>query len=310
VTALGPRPRYLETRCRTALNRVEGMDFRWSLNPYRGCVHACHYCFARRYHAFLDLSAGEDFSGIIFVKVNIPQVLRWEVGAAGWKGEPIAIGTATDPYQPIEGKYRLTRACLEVLCARGNPISLVTKGSMVVRDADVLADLARRAPCCVYVSIATLDPEVWRKMEPGTPPPWQRLRAMERLAAAGVPTGVLLAPIVPGLTDSPPHLEAVVRAAAEHGARFLEAALLHLRPGVREHFLAWLEAAFPSLLPTYRRLYRGAYVPWRLQAAVLARVEGFKGRYGLGERAMPPAPPRQLDLLCQGEALGAASAGG
>lgn len=288
--------RYQEVRCRTALNRVEGMDFRWSLNPYRGCSHSCHYCFARRYHAFLDLSAGDDFSGIVFVKVNIPQVLRWEVWSPTWRREHITIGTATDPYQPIEGKYRLTRSCLEVLCQVANPVSVVTKGTMVVRDADVLADLSRRATCSVCFSVPTLDAEVWRKMEPGTPPPWKRLQAMERLAQAGVRVGVLVAPIVPGLTDSLPHLAQVVRAAADRGAYFLGAALLHLRPGVREHFLSWLEQEFPSLSPIYQRLYTGAYVPWRFQAAVLAQVEGLKQRYGLGEQVEPPAAPRQLAL--------------
>ncbi|MFN3973678.1 MAG: radical SAM protein [Dehalococcoidia bacterium] len=288
--------RYQEVRCRTALNRVEGMGFRWSLNPYRGCSHSCHYCFARRYHAFLDLSAGDDFSGIVFVKVNIPQVLRWEVWSPTWRREHITIGTATDPYQPIEGKYRLTRSCLEVLCQVANPLSVVTKGTMVVRDADVLADLSRRATCSVCFSVPTLDAEVWRKMEPGTPPPWKRLQAMERLAQAGVRVGVLVAPIVPGLTDSLPHLARVVRAAAERGAYFLGAALLHLRHGVREHFLAWLEQEFPHLRPIYHRLYTGAYVPWRFQAAVLAQVEGLKQRYGLVEQEGHPSAPRQLAL--------------
>lgn len=293
---MSARARYQEVRCRTALNRVEGMDFRWSLNPYRGCVHSCHYCFARRYHAFLDLSAGDDFSGVVFVKVNIAQVLRWEVESPSWRREHVAVGTATDPYQPIEGKYRLTRACLEVLCRVANPMSLVTKGTMVVRDADVLADLSRRASCSVCFSVPTVNGEVWRRMEPGTPPPWKRLQAMERLAQAGVRVGVLVAPIVPGLTDSLPHLAQVVRAAAAHGAYFLGAALLHLRPGVREHFMAWLEEEFPHLRPLYRRLYTGAYVPWRFQAAVLAQVEGLKRRYSLEEREGPCSAPQQLAL--------------
>ncbi|GBD10592.1 hypothetical protein HRbin23_00236 [bacterium HR23] len=293
---MGARARYQEIRCRSALQRVLGMGFRWSLNPYRGCVHSCHYCFARRYHAFLDLSAGEDFSGIIFVKANIPQVLRWEVGSPTWRREEVVIGTATDPYQPIEGKYRLTRSCLEVLAQVSNPVSLVTKGTLVVRDGDVLADLSRRASCSVCFSVPTLDAEVWRRMEPGTPPPWKRLWAMERLAQAGVRVGVLIAPIVPGLTDAPASLARVVRSAREHGAYFLGASLLHLRPGVREHFLEWLEGEFPHLRPLYQRLYTGAYVPWRYQAAVLAQVEGLKQRYRLEEKGSAPPIPQQLVL--------------
>ncbi|MCS7207251.1 MAG: radical SAM protein [Dehalococcoidia bacterium] len=292
---MNARARYQEIRCRTALNRVEGMGFRWSLNPYRGCVHSCHYCFARRYHAFLDLSAGEDFSGIVFVKVNIPQVLRWEVWSPTWRKEEVVIGTATDPYQPIEGKYRLTRSCLEVLCQVANPMSLVTKGTMVVRDTDVLADLSRRAGCSVCISVPTLDTAIWRRMEPGTPPPQKRLWAVERLAQAGVRAGVLIAPIVPGLTDGPFQLAQVVRAAKEHGASFVGASLLRLQSGVREHFLQWLGGEFPHLRPIYQRLYTGAYVPWRFQSAVLARVEGLKQRYGLAERPQPGASaPRQL----------------
>lgn len=293
---MSARVRYQEVHCRSALNRVEGMGFQWSLNPYRGCVHSCHYCFARRYHTFLDLSVGEDFSSVIFVKVNIPQVLRWEVESPGWKREQVSIGTATDPYQPIEGKYRLTRSCLEVLCQVSTPVVVVTKGTLVVRDADVLADLSHRASCSVCFSIPTLDAEVWRKMEPGTPPPQKRLQAMEYLGKCGVRSGVLVAPIVPGLTDSSSRLAEVVRAAAAHGAFFIGASLLHLRQGVREHFLGWLEQEFPHLRPVYQRLYTGAYVPWRFQAAVLARVEGLKQRYGLAEGKRGLSHPQQLAL--------------
>jgi len=276
------RPHYEEVLCRRALNRVEGMGFRWSLNPYRGCVHGCHYCFARRYHAYLDLDAGADFTGVILVKVNLPERLREEVFAPSWRREPIAVGTATDPYQPIEGKYRLTRRCLEVLAERANPLTLVTKGTMAVRDEDLLAHLARRASVTVCFSIATLDLEVWRRLEPGTPPPHQRLRAMERLAQAGVRTGVLLAPVVPGLTDAPHRLEEVVRSASAHGAHFVETQVLHLRPGVREQFLDFLARAYPSLLPRYSAWYAGsAYAPSSLRRRVAETLADLRARYGL-----------------------------
>lgn len=288
------RPHYEEVLCRRALNRVVGMGFRWSLNPYRGCVHGCHYCFARRYHSFLDLSAGEDFTGVILVKVNVAERLREEVFAPSWRREPIALGTATDPYQPIEGKYRLTRRCLEVLAERANPVTLVTKGTMVVRDLDLLTHLARRASVAVCFSVATLDPEVWRRLEPGTPPPHRRLQAMERLARAGVRAGVLLAPVVPGLTDAPAQLEAVVRSAAEHGAHFVEAQVLHLRPGVREHFLAFLARDYPALVPRYASWYPGAYAPPFLRRRVEGVLAGLRARHGLGRRAEPG--PVQLTL--------------
>jgi hypothetical protein len=167
------------------------MAFAWSINPYKGCVHGCHYCFARRYHSFIDLDVGDDFTGIILVRVNAPEVLRRELAKRSWKREMVALGTATDPYQPIEGKYRLTRGILEALRDFRTPVSIITKGSMVVRDIDVLADLQQRAGCTVSFSTTTLDEDTWRRLEPGTPPPLQRLRAMQRLAEAGVNAGVI-----------------------------------------------------------------------------------------------------------------------
>ena len=259
------RVHYEEIHCQSALNRVQGMGFRWSLNPYRGCVHGCHYCFARRFHGYFDLDASQDFSSVIFVKVNAPKVLRWELSRRSWQRETVVVGTATDPYQPIEGKYRVTRGCLEVFCQRRSPVSLITKGTMIVRDIDVLADLARRAGCTVCFSVPTMDAELWHKLEPGTPPPWKRLWAMERLVQAGVTAGVLLAPIVPGITDGENRLEAVVRAAADHGARFLGANTLYLKGGTKEHFLGFLEREYPHLQEMYRRLYPGGYAPKRFR---------------------------------------------
>jgi DNA repair photolyase len=276
--------RYVETRAKTVLNAVRGMGFGWSANPYRGCVHGCHYCFARRYHTYLDLGAGEDFSGVILVKVNAVEVLRAELERPGWRRGMVAVGTATDPYQPIEGRYRLTRGMLEALAEARTPASVVTKGPMVIRDRDVLAAVRDRAGVSVCVSLTTLDPDLWRRLEPGTAPPRQRLRAVAALAAAGIPVGVLLAPIVPGLTTDRSNLEAVVRGAAEHGAGFLGAGVLHLEPSVREHFDGFLAAEAPDLLPLYRRLYPGTRAPAGVEQSLGATVAELRERYGLAER--------------------------
>jgi DNA repair photolyase len=272
------------------------MGFHWSANPYRGCVHGCHYCFARRYHAYLELGTGEDFSGVIFVKVNAPAVLRAELSRRGWRRGLVALGTATDPYQPIEGRYRLTRGMLEALADARTPASVVTKGPMVIRDRDVLQGVRDRAGVSVCVSLTTLDEDRWRRLEPGTAPPRQRLRAVAALAAAGIPVGVLLAPIVPGLTTDHANLEAVVRGAAEHGANFLGAGVLHLEPGVREHFDEFLSTDAPELVPLYGRLYPATRAPAGVQRTLEARVAELRQRYGLAARpAAPPDDERRLD---------------
>src|SRR5262245_26212240 len=275
--------RYVETQAKSLLNAVQGMGFRWSVNPYRGCVHGCHYCFARRYHSYLDLGTGDDFTGVILVKVNAVSVLREELSRAGWQRQMVAVGTATDPYQPIEGRYRLTRGILEALAEARTPASVVTKGPMVVRDRDVLRAVRDRAAVSVCVSLTTLEPDLWRRLEPGTAPPRQRLRAVASLAAAGIPVGVLLAPIVPGLTTHHANLEAVVRGAAEHGASFLGAGVLHLEPGVREHFDSFLSADAPELLPLYRRLYPGTRAPAGVQESLEAKVAELRQRHGLAD---------------------------
>jgi DNA repair photolyase len=248
-------------------------------------VHGCHYCFARRYHAYLDLGVGDDFTGVILVKVNAVSVLRAELARPAWRRELVAVGTATDPYQPIEGRYRLTRGILAALAESRTPASVVTKGPMVVRDIDVLRDARDRAGVTVCMSLTTLDRDLWRRLEPGTAPPHQRLRAVASLTAAGIRAGVLLAPIVPGLTTDRSNLEAVVRAAAEHGAAFLGTGVLHLEPGVREHFTEFLRADTPALLPFYQRLYRGgAYAPSRVQDALGVTVDELRRRYRLTDR--------------------------
>lgn len=275
------RAHYEEIQCKSVLNRVHNMGFGWSINPYRGCVHSCHYCFARRYHGYFDLNAGEDFTGIIFVKVNAPSVLRQELSRPSWRRGMVALGTATDPYQPIEGKYRITRGILEALRDYRTPVGIVTKGTMVVRDIDVLGELARRAACTVCFSVTTLDRGVWRRLEPGTPPPQQRLRAMQRLAEAGIHAGVLLAPVVPGVTDTLANLEEVVRGAAQHGARFLGASVLYLKPGVKEHFGDFLQREYPQLIPRYRWMFPGAYASKGYVRQVQDLVGALQQRYGV-----------------------------
>ena len=297
---MSARARYEEIECRTAMNRVQGMDFRWSLNPYRGCVHGCHYCFARRYHSYYDLNPGSDFTGLIFVKTNVAEVLAQELSRPSWRREQVAMGTATDPYQPIEGKYRLTRRCLEVFVEWRSPLSLITKGTMAIRDVDVLQELARRVECTACFSITTMDAELAGKLEPGTPPPAKRLQAVERLVQSGVKAGVALAPIIPGITDDRANLEDVARSAASHGARFLWGNLLYLKPGTKEHFLDFVRRDYPGLLNDFQRLYPGAYAPKSAQSQVRRRVEGLKRAYVLDEPRFQatdaPRQPRQLEF--------------
>jgi DNA repair photolyase len=292
---------YREEPCRSALNRVQGMPFGWSLNPYMGCVHRCTFCYVRAFELRADRPADERYGTSIRVKTNVAEVLRRELARPSWQREGIAIGAATDPYQPAEGRYRLTRACLEVLAEAENPFGLITRGPMIVRDVDVLAAASRRADVSVTFSIPTLDPEIWRRTEPGTAPPRQRLRALRRLVDAGIKAGVGMAPILPGLTDKPELLAEVVRAARAAGATGVWANLLYLKPGTKEHFLAALERDWPELLPQYELLYaRRAYLPAektspvREQVRELARVHGVRDRRRV--RLEPPAPAEQLSL--------------
>src|SRR5439155_9100834 len=192
------RARYQEVACRSALNRVRGMPFEWTLNPYRGCTHGCHYCYARRYHAQFEMNADDEFASVILVKKNFVEVLARQLARPAWTGEYIAVGTATDCYQPIEGHYKLTRRTIGALLRARNPMGLVTKGPMVVRDRDLLVDLSRVASCTVYMSVPTVDEDIWRLLEPGTAPPLQRLRAVRELVDAGVNAGVRMHPSVPG----------------------------------------------------------------------------------------------------------------
>ena len=281
------RVEYVETRCKSALNRVQGMPFKWSLNPYVGCVHACVYCYARSYYAVAEHgSAGEDFQTRILVKTNFAQVLRRELGRPSWRGEQVAIGTSTDAYQPAEGRFRLTRRTLEALRDYRTPLGMVTKSPMVYRDVDLLAELARVAKVRVFFTITTVDLSLWRTLEPGTANPFKRLEVMQRLIAAGVPAGVLLAPILPGITDSVESIEAVARAAAEHDALYFGSSALRLKPIVKDYYLGFVAEEFPSLLPRYERAYPVVNAPREYQEALDARVERVRARYGFAEDSM------------------------
>jgi DNA repair photolyase len=277
------------------------MGFGWSLNPYMGCVHRCTFCYVRAFERRADRPSDDRYGASIRVKTNIADVLRRELARPSWQREDVVIGAATDPYQPAEGRYRLTRACIEVLGAAATPIQIITRGPMIVRDADVLAAAAKRAKVQVMFSIPTLDVEIWRRTEPGTAPPHQRLRALTELVEAGIKVGVGMAPILPGISDKPDLLADVVRAAREAGATGIWANVLHLRPGTKEHFLAALERDWPELLPEYERLYsRRAYLPAaqanpvREQVRELARTHGIRDRRRI--KLEPPPDPEQLQL--------------
>ncbi|MGH9309944.1 MAG: radical SAM protein [Vicinamibacterales bacterium] len=287
--------RYQEITCRSALNPVQGMPFNWTLNPYRGCTHGCHYCFARRYQTQFELGPGDEFSSVILVKTNLVDVLRRELDHPSWKREQVAVGTATDPYQPIEGHYKLTRGSLKSLAAARTPIGLVTKGPMVVRDADILADMSRRTGSTVYLSVPTVDERAWASLEPGTAHPLQRLRAVRTLADAGVHVGVLMAPIVPGFMDRPEQLEATVKAVADHGARFVGANVMYLKGGTKDHFLGFIRREFPEMLEGFERMYAGAYAPQGYAASIAAMMRTLQKRYDVSARGKRPPAPAEPD---------------
>jgi DNA repair photolyase len=292
---------YREEPCRTALNPVKGMGFKWSLNPYMGCVHRCTFCYVRHFERRSDRPFDDRYGASIRVKTNVAEVLRKELARSTWEREHVAVGAATDPYQPAEGRYRLTRACLEAFRDFSNPFSIITRGPMIVRDLDVLVEASQRADVAVTFSVPTVDEEVWRKTEPSTAHPRQRLRAVKRLVEAGVNARVGMAPILPGLSDRPEQLRAVVQAAHEAGATGIWANLLFLRPGTREHFLAHLAEDWPEQLPYYEQLYDGrAYLgaaemkPLRQEVARLAREVDVADRRRV--RLAPPPEPEQLSL--------------
>jgi DNA repair photolyase len=268
--------------------KASRMPFRHTINVYRGCSHACTYCFARPTHEYLGLGSGEDFERRIVVKVNAVERLRAELRARRWAGHHIAMGTNTDPYQRCEGKYHLTQGVVEVLAEAANPFSILTKSTLILRDLELLAEAARRTSVRVNLSIGTLDDDVWRRSEPGTPRPRARVDAVRRLNEAGVSCGVLVAPVLPGLSDREDQLRAVVEACTEAGAVSISAVALHLRPGVREHYLAWLRGIDPGLASSTEARYPGAYLPKAQQDALGAGVRAMV----LSAGGLPRSPRR------------------
>ncbi len=277
---------FIEVEAKSIINRVpgNGVPFDWSINPYRGCTHSCVYCFARPTHTFLDMNAGIDFETKIVVKVNASDVLRRELAAKRWKGEHIAMGTNTDPYQRAEGRYRLMPGILRALTDYRNPFSILTKGTLILRDLELLQAAAEVTDVGTAFSIGTLDEDAWRRTEPGTPHPRSRIEAVRALNDAGIPCGVLMAPILPGITDNPRQLREVAAAALDAGATHVSPILLHLRAGVREEFMPWLEEQYPDLVPRYRQMYAKAYASADERKALGARVSGIVRALG-GTRA-------------------------
>jgi DNA repair photolyase len=261
--------RFYEVRARSVLNRVAGrsrMPFRWTINPYRGCTHACVYCFARPSHRYLDFDPGRDFEREIVVKVNAPEVLRAELARPSWRGEHVALGTNTDPYQWVEGRYRLMEGIWEALRdaagGAGNPCSVLTKSPLLLRDLPLMRQIAQRTTISACLSIPTLDERAWRATEPHTPNPRARLEAVAELNRAGIPTGVLIAPLMSGINDAPHQIEPLLAGAIDAGATSIGGMALHLRGEVKDVFMGWLHAQRPDLVERYEELYsRGAYAP-------------------------------------------------
>ena len=282
-----------EVRARSALNHVPGgrYGFSWTINPYRGCTHACVFCFARRTHNYLDLGPGEDFEREIVVKVNVPELLRAELARPSWRRELVALGTNTDPYQWVESRYRMMPEILAALEAVETPVSVLTKSPLVMRDVEIFERMAKKLPVSVNLSVPTLDEKVWRATEPHTPSPAARLDAVAELRARGIESGVLVAPLMPGINDEPEQVQPIVERAKEAGASFLGGVALHLRGEVKDVFFAWLEAKRPDLLPRYEELYRrSAYLqPPQRQYATRA----LKG-WGRSSRR---APSRTGDVV-------------
>lgn len=297
--------RFYEVRARSILNRVPAasrMPFQWTINPYRGCSHACNFCFARPTHKYLDFDAGRDFEREIVVKVNAPELLRAELARPSWKGEHVALGTNTDPYQWVEGRYRLMEGIWEAMRDAANPCSVLTKSPLLLRDLPLMLQIAQRADFSASLSIPTLDEKAWRETEPHTPNPRARLEAVAELNRAGIPTGVLIAPLMPGINDAPEQVQPLLQAAIDAGAVSIGGIALHLRSGVKEVFMKWLRSARPELVPRYEALYGcRAYAPptERKRLAALTRSSGPNGstrRFSRPEKAQPDAEEAAIEL--------------
>jgi DNA repair photolyase len=285
-----------EVRARSALNRVPGgpYGFNWTINAYRGCSHACVYCFARRTHTFLDFDAGRDFEREIVVKVNVPELLRAELARPSWKRELVALGTNTDPYQWVECRYRMMPEILAALEEAGTPVSVLTKSPLLLRDIDIYERMSKRLPVSVNLSVPTLEEKAWRATEPHTPSPSARLDAVAELRRRGIDSGVLIAPLIPGINDSPEQVEPIVERAQEAGATFLGGVALHLRDEVRDVFFGWLEAKRPDLLPKYEQLYANnrAHLRPEQRQRITRVVRGWGRSRRPGEERQPHPPTR------------------
>jgi DNA repair photolyase len=312
---------FYEVQARSIVNRVpesSRMAFNWTINPYRGCQHACSYCFARNTHTYLDLDSGEDFNSRVVVKVNAAELLRKKLASPSWRGEHIAMGTNVDPYQRAEGRYELMRGIISAMRDAANPFSVLTKGTLILRDLDLLTEAAEVTQVGLNVSAGFVDKSLWRLIEPGTPAPERRLEVCATLNDGGLNCGVLMGPIVPYLSDSLSQLDVTVRRIAEAGATHITPIVLHLRKGAREWFLGWLRQAHPELLPKYEEFYgRGAYAPKKYQERINGQVRELAQHYGIGRnrrgpggrgiiQAAPPPPepavseawlPRQATLF-------------
>ncbi|MET9620703.1 Rv2578c family radical SAM protein [Streptomyces sp. NPDC006464] len=275
-----------EVRARSILNRVPGasrMPFEWTVNPYRGCTHACVYCFARKTHGYLDLDTGLGFDSQIVVKTNAPELLRRQLASRRWQGAHIAMGTNVDCYQRAEGRYRLMPGIISALRDHANPFSVLTKGTLILRDLDLLVQAAAVTEVGISVSVGFTDRELWRTVEPGTPSPQRRLDVVRTLGEHGIGCGVLMAPVIPFLGDRPEQLRATVRAVAEAGATSVTPLVLHLRPGAREWFMAWLRRHHPGLVGRYERMYaEGAYAPTWYQRRITRQVHELADEFGIG----------------------------
>lgn len=297
---------FYEVRAKSIINRVPGtsrIPFEWTINPYRGCSHKCNYCFARNTHTYLDLDAGQDFDSKVVVKVNAGELVRRELAASKWRGQHIAMGTNVDCYQRAEGRYRLMPEILAALRDFANPFSILTKGTLILRDLPLLRQTAEVTRVGISFSVGFVDEALWRSVEAGAPSPRRRLDAVRTLTDAGFQVGVLMAPILPGLTDTDESIEATVAAISAAGAVSVTPLPLHLRPGAREWYAAWLAREFPSLVPRYRQLFRGgSYLPKEYQREVTARVRMAARRHGLhrtesGEARQVPTSPAESRAL-------------
>jgi DNA repair photolyase len=293
-----------EVLCKSALNRIPkaaALPFQYTVNGYRGCSHACRYCFARPTHEYLDLDCGNDFDTQIIVKTNVADVLHRELHRRTWCRETVALGTNTDPYQRAEGRYALMPGIIGALAESGTPLSILTKGTLLRRDLPLIADAAGQVPVSLAVSLAVGDPELHKQVEPGTPSPAARLGLIAAIRDAGLNCHVMVAPVLPYLTDSEEHLDDLLRQIAAAGATGVTVFGLHLRGSTRGWFMAWLARTHPQLVGRYRELYRrGAYLPPLYREELRARTQPLIVKYGLGaDQRLPdtgPAHPAAEDM--------------